>query len=135
VTAEPFIADIGTFEATFLGFIAVRDLRIARWDHTGEILGYASRAPAPDGARSVRWEKASGSATLHAFTIYHREYHPDFKVPYNVAEVALAEAPILISTVIVSDQRQLRVGMELSAVFEPSGRLVFHPATSAKASA
>lgn len=134
MTAESFIADIDTFEATFLDFIAARDLRVARWDRTGEILGFASRAPAPDGTRSVRWERASGFATLHAFTIYRREYHPDFKGPYNVAEVALAEGPILISTVIVSDQRRLRVGMELSAVFEPSGRLVFHPATSSKAS-
>jgi len=135
MSTEPVIADIGTFEATFLEFIAARDLRVARWHHSGEILGYATRAPAPDGARSVRWEKASRSATLHAFTLYHRNYHPDFQVPYNVAEVALAEGPILISTVIVGDPAELRVGMALSAVFEPSGRLVFHPAISPKASA
>jgi hypothetical protein len=122
-----FITDIAAFQDTFQLFIAARELPIARWAHNGAVLSYATRAPAEDGERRVTWASASGNATLHAFCVYHRAYNPDFPVPYNVAEVELAEGPRLVSTVIVDDLARLRVGMALTAAFEPAGRLVFHP--------
>jgi uncharacterized OB-fold protein len=124
------ITDVSAFEATFLQFIAARELPIARWTHNGEILSYATRAPAANGARNVTWSKASGAATLHSFTVYHRQYHPDFPVPYVVAMVELAEGPQLVSTITNAAAKDLRVGMPLIAVFEPSGRLVFHAANT-----
>jgi uncharacterized protein len=125
------LTDIADFQGAFQRFIAAGELRVARWADGGGVLGYAARAPAEDGARRVAWSLASGTATLHSFCLYHRAYHPDFPVPYNVALVELAEGPQLISTVIIDDLASLRVGMRLTAAFEPSGRLVFHPTATA----
>jgi uncharacterized protein len=127
--------DIADLEATFLHFIAARELRVARWVHDGAVLAYAARSPAPGGERRITWERASGRATLFSFCVYHRQYHADFPVPYNVAMVALAEGPQLVSTVITDDPGILRVGMALAAIFEPSGRLVFHALPDASAPA
>jgi uncharacterized OB-fold protein len=122
-------SDIAEMEATFLRFIGARDLRVARWEHDGAVVAYSARAPAPGGERMIVWERAAGNATLHSFCIYHRQYHPNIPVPYNVAMVQLAEGPLLISTVVIDDPAALRVGMALRAAFEPSGRLVFHAIT------
>ncbi|MBW4091497.1 MAG: OB-fold domain-containing protein [Proteobacteria bacterium] len=123
---DEIVSDIEAFEATFQRLIEARDLRVACWAGSRTVLGYGTRAPSAEGERQVAWVAASGAATLHSFCIYHRAYHADFPPPYNVALVALAEGPHLVSTVIAAPV-ELRVGMALTAAFEPSGRLVFHP--------
>ncbi len=125
-------SDIVEMEATFLRFIGARDLRVARWAHDGTVVAYSARAQAPGGERVIVWDRATGDATLHSFCVYHRQYHPNIPVPYNVAMVALAEGPLLISTVVIDDPAGLRVGMALRAAFEASGRLVFHPVSESE---
>lgn len=129
------VTDIADFQDAFRCFIAAGELRVARWADSGTVLSYATRSPAQNGARRVIWSLASGDATLHSFCVYHRAYHRDFATPYNVAMIELAEGPQLVSTVIIQYLAGLRVGMNLTAAFEPSGRLVFRPTPIATAAA
>lgn len=50
----------------------------------------------------ARWETASGRGTLVSWVIYHTAYHPAFadRLPYDVALVALAEGPRLITNIV-----------------------------------
>jgi uncharacterized OB-fold protein len=113
--------------ATFLAFLAKRELRIARLRSSGQFVDFAQlchvRSPG-----DCDWVAASGRASLFSYAIYRRQYHPDFPVPYTVAAVVLEEGPLLIST-IVSEQQQFSIDMPLMAAFDTTGRLIFKPTT------
>lgn len=59
-----------------------------------------------------RWTTASGRARLVSWVVYHHGYHEYYatRLPYNVALVALAEGPRLISNV-VDAEHPLRIDM------------------------
>jgi uncharacterized protein len=121
------LTDIGDLEATFLRLIADRDLRMPHWADTGAPVALGTRAPSDTGERRIVWRKASGAGSVHSFCVFHRAYHADFPVPYSVAVIELEEGQQIVSAV---PGTSLRVGLRVTAVFEPSGRLVFHPTTS-----
>jgi uncharacterized OB-fold protein len=66
------------------------------------------------------WIQASGRATLYSFVLMHQVFHPGFagEVPYNLAEVDLADGLRIISTIVGCPNEQLRIGMPLEATFE-----------------
>lgn len=109
----------------FLAFLAKRDLRVARLRSSGKFIDFAelNRVRSPD---DCEWVRASGRARLFSYVVYHRQYHPDFPVPYNVAAVVLEEGPLLIST-IAAEHQALLVDMPLTAAFDDAGRLIFRP--------
>lgn len=120
-------SDVGEVGSVFLDAVAQRRLVLPFWAGSGEPAALAVRLPSPAGEREVVWREASGRAVLHAYCVYHRQYHPDFPPPYAVCLIELEEGQQLVSTVI-APPAALRVGMALRAAFEPQGRLVFHPA-------
>ena len=71
-------------------------------------------------AAKLSWRQASGRGQLYTFTIMHQVMNPGFAtaVPYNVAQVDLAEGVRVTSNVIGVDNNALRIGMTLEAVFE-----------------
>jgi hypothetical protein len=87
-----------------------RQLRVPVDVESGQVLALGSPSSLGIDGRKVQWILASR-----------------FAVPYNVAWVELEEGTRLISTVITADLSTLRIGMPLTASFEPSGRLVFIP--------
>lgn len=68
----------------------------------------------------LTWVQASGQGTLYSFVLMHQVYHPGFasEVPYNLAEVDLAEGLRIISNIVGCPNDQLRIGMPLEATFE-----------------
>ncbi len=66
------------------------------------------------------WIQASGQATLYSFVLMHQVYHPGFagEVPYNIAEVDLAEGLRIITNIVDCPNDQLRIGMPLQVTFE-----------------
>ena len=68
----------------------------------------------------LTWVQASGQGTLYSFVLMHQVYHPGFasEVPYNIAEVDLAEGLRIITNIIGCPNDQLRIGMSLEATFE-----------------
>lgn len=65
------------------------------------------------------WAEASGDAAVESWVVYHTAYQPAFKerVPYNVAIVALAEGPRMISSV-VGPNDAIHVGLKLRLKIE-----------------
>jgi uncharacterized protein len=87
----------------------------------------------------VEWVQVSGRATLYSFVLMHQVYHPAFatEVPYNIAEVDLAEGLRIISNIVGCSNAELTIGMELEVTFEDVSDEVtlpkFQPATTADA--
>lgn len=114
---------MNAFDQAFRDFLARRELRIPTDAATGRVMGFAGPKD-----RAIAWVRASGEAELYSFVTYHRSYHPDFPVPYHVAQVALAEGPLLTSRVRGVAAADLAIGMKLKAAFDEDGTLVFDPA-------
>jgi uncharacterized OB-fold protein len=74
-------------------------------------------------AAKLEWRAASGKGTLYTFAIMHQVMNPGFagSVPYNVSQIDLAEGVRMISNVVGVDNRDLRIGMQLEAVFDDIG--------------
>lgn len=74
-------------------------------------------------AAALEWRAASGRGTLYTFAIMHQVMNPGFAgdVPYNVAQVDLAEGVRMVANVTGVANDRLRVGMALEAVFETVG--------------
>jgi uncharacterized protein len=77
----------------------------------------------------LQWRAASGRGTLYTFAIMHQVMNPGFagETPYNVAQIDLAEGVRMISNVVGVPNGELRVGMELEAVFDAVGEGVHVP--------
>jgi len=60
-------------------------------------------------------EAAKGGATLVSWVVYHHAYHPVFaqRLPYIVAIVQLDEGPRMISNLVNTDPRTLRIDQAL----------------------
>jgi uncharacterized OB-fold protein len=70
-------------------------------------------------ASDLRWDVASGKATLYSFVVMHQPY-PGFEdeVPYNIALVELEEGVRCISNVVGCENADLQIGMPLDVVFD-----------------
>jgi uncharacterized protein len=66
------------------------------------------------------WEQASGTGTLWAWVVIHREYFSSFrgKIPYNVAFIQLDEGPYLMSSIVGTEPADLAVGDRVEVLFE-----------------
>ncbi len=80
-------------------------------------------------AAKLEWRQASGRGSLYTFTVMHQVMNPGFasSVPYNVAQVDLEEGVRMISNIVGIDNKDLRPGMALEAVFEDVGEGVSLP--------
>jgi uncharacterized OB-fold protein len=68
----------------------------------------------------LTWVQASGQGSLYSLVLMHQVYHPGFasEVPYNIAEVDLAEGLRITTNIVGCSNDQLRIGMPLEATFE-----------------
>jgi uncharacterized OB-fold protein len=71
----------------------------------------------------VRWERASGRATLYTWSVVHRNDLAPFgeRVPYVAAVVDLAEGPRMMTEVVDCAEAELRIGMDLEVTFRAEG--------------
>lgn len=69
---------------------------------------------------TVTWVQASGKGTLYSFALMHQVYHAGFaeEVPYNIAQVDLAEGLRIISNVVGCSNDELKIGMALEVTFD-----------------
>lgn len=69
---------------------------------------------------TVTWVQASGKATLYSFTLMHQLLHPGFasEIPYNIAQVDLAEGLRILTNVVGCRNDELVIGMPLEVTFE-----------------
>jgi uncharacterized OB-fold protein len=120
------------YDEEFLAGIAERRLRIAVDRHSGRALGLHERGWCARADGSVRWQRASGRATLLSHCVTRRPYSPDFPVPLVHGLVELAEGPRLICRVVDIEPAKVRDGMALKAAFDAKG-LCFRKARASSA--
>ncbi|MET7694605.1 OB-fold domain-containing protein [Streptomyces sp. NPDC005483] len=79
-------------------------------------------------SEDVSWSPASGRATLHTWSVVHRNDLPPFKdrTPYVAAVVDLAEGPRMMTEIVDCVHEELRGGLVVEAVF-PEGVPKFRP--------
>jgi len=74
------------------------------------------------GSEAIAWRTMSGRGTLYSYVIVHQTALPNWRedVPYNIALIALDEAPEirLFGNVIGFDDAKLKIGLPLVAVFD-----------------
>jgi len=64
----------------------------------------------------VVWKKASGRATIYTFSIMHRSQTG----PFAIAYVTLEEGPSLLTNIVDSDLKAVKIGASVELEFKPS---------------
>jgi hypothetical protein len=72
------------------------------------------------GAEAMRWEAASGTGTVHTYTVVHHVYEPGMaeRVPYALAVIQLDEGPFFHSDLVECPPEAVHVGMRVEVVFD-----------------
>jgi uncharacterized protein len=96
-------------------------LRLQRCADCGKIRHYPR--PMCDACWSMNtdWIDASGTGTVHSWTITHYAFHPGFKgdLPYVLLTVDLPEGVRMNAQARGIDPSQLRVGLPVVIAFDP----------------
>lgn len=91
---------------------------------------YPPRIACPYCSDELRWVEATGTGTVHSFTLLHHPDPPgavlDEDTPIVGAAVELDEGPLFGTTIVDCDPNEVCIGMPVSVVFgeTPSGRSV-----------
>lgn len=108
---------IGVYEKPFWDYVQGRDMRLQQCRN-----GHFRFPPGPVCPKCLSteysWEKISGEGRLVSWTVFHRQYFPEFATPYVVVCAALAEGPLLIANLSGEVTQPLRLDMPLRLVFE-----------------
>jgi uncharacterized OB-fold protein len=65
----------------------------------------------------VEWSVASGRGELYSFVVVHQRY-PGFDEPYVLATVETPEGVRFNTSIVGADPDELRIGMQLTVVFD-----------------
>ncbi|MFJ5534220.1 Zn-ribbon domain-containing OB-fold protein [Streptomyces sp. NPDC093261] len=122
------VPDVDAFTSAYWDAAAGGRLLIRRCAACGRAHHYPREFCPYCWSEDVTWEQASGHATLHTWSVVHRNDLPPFaeRTPYVAAVVDLAEGPRMMTEVVEFEQARLRVGMALEAAFR-EGVPVFRP--------
>ena len=92
---------------------------------------YEPRAACPNCLSfNANWVKVSGRGKVYSFVVYRRPPAPNWAhaVPYVVAIVELDDCGVrMISNIIGCKPEEVRIGMELEAVFEKANEEITLP--------
>lgn len=69
----------------------------------------------------IEWVPLSGRGTVNSWVVFHQAYLKGFdgEVPFNVAEVTLAEGPRLMTNLVGVANDEIEIGMPVEIVFDP----------------
>lgn len=70
------------------------------------------------GSWDTGWEEVAGAATLYAWTVVVRPFHPAYQVPYTVVLVDVDEAPGVRLAGRLDGRPELRVGQPMELWWE-----------------
>lgn len=72
------------------------------------------------GSSDLKWQVASGNASVYSFSVVRQSYHPFFRnlVPYVVAWIDLDEGPRILSNVTDVAAEDVEIGMKLKLHWE-----------------
>ncbi len=81
------------------------------------------------------WEQLTGQGTVYSFSIVWRPNHPAFteQIPIILVVVDLREGPQMVATLVDSPAERVRIGMDVSVVFETVAQGIALPKFVARA--
>ncbi|MCO5089573.1 Zn-ribbon domain-containing OB-fold protein [Bosea sp. (in: a-proteobacteria)] len=128
IPAKPLPA-ISDFNRPFWEGTRVNEFRMQRCNHCKKL--WAPNGPVCPHCFSddYHWEKLSGKGKIASWVVFHKLYHKAFanEIPYNVAFVELEEGPRVIANIVGVDNKDIRIGMPVEAVFEKINEIVTVP--------
>ena len=115
---EPSVVTRPFWEATSEGRFLIQ-----RCGACHEAIFYPRPACPSCGSSELSWEAASGTGTVHTFSIARRATHPRFTgdEPYVVAIVELAEGPHVTTNIVGCDPEDVSIGMPVELIFDDVG--------------
>ncbi|HKD65771.1 MAG TPA: Zn-ribbon domain-containing OB-fold protein [Candidatus Binataceae bacterium] len=71
-------------------------------------------------SRKFDWTPLSGHGRVSSWVVFHQSYFKGFEgeIPYNVAEVELAEGPRLMTNLVAVANGDIRAGMPVEIVYD-----------------
>ena len=126
LSSDPYVAAFPEILAFWQA--AERDeLVLPRCADCGEVHWFPRAACPFCRSEAIRWERASGRATLHTFPVLERPAGRTL-----LAYAKLAEGPLVLTNLVDADVATLRIGMPLQVAFrrtaEGRNAPVFRPA-------
>lgn len=117
------LPEVDAFSRTYWEAAAEGRLLVRRCGACGRAHHYPREFCPYCWSEDVRWERASGRATLYTWSVVHRNDLPPFgeRTPYVAAVVDLDEGPRMMTEVVDCDGGGLRVGMGLEVDFREAG--------------
>ena len=72
-------------------------------------------------SRDLAWVALSGRGTVNSWVVFHQAYLKGYEgeVPFNVAEVTLAEGPRLMTNLVGVANDDIEIDMPVQVVFDP----------------
>jgi uncharacterized OB-fold protein len=65
-----------------------------------------------------QWVPLAGAGEILSWVVFHREYLPEFKPPYNVVTVQLQEGPIVVSNLVGPEPQGNWIGRQVTICYE-----------------
>ncbi|MEN9775596.1 MAG: hypothetical protein RL322_2666 [Pseudomonadota bacterium] len=97
-----------------------RQVRVQRCGHCERLRFPAARYCSNCLSEESEWITLSGRGEIWSHCRFHRVYFKGFEdeMPYTVVLVRLDEGPLLYSNIVGLDERDVRIGMRVRAVFD-----------------
>ncbi len=67
---------------------------------------------------SLEWVDTQGAGSVYSYTVVHRPQRPEFRVPYVVAIVEMAEGWHMLTNLIDIEPDDVKIGMPVRVAFE-----------------
>jgi uncharacterized OB-fold protein len=66
---------------------------------------------------ATTWRPLSGRAKIISWVVFHRQYFDNYKPPYNVVSVQLAEGPLVISNLVGDEPEGSWIGRDVEICY------------------
>jgi uncharacterized protein len=112
---------MGVFDKPYWEFAQRCELRLQRCTACGHVR-YPPGPVCPQClSDACEWCALSGRGRVVTWTVFHRQYLPEFPVPFAVISVATDEGPLLIGNLLNAKGTRVRIGLPVRAIFEQVG--------------
>lgn len=108
----------GLFDLTFWEYLDQNEMRL-QCCCACSTYRYPPSAICPDCLEEAHdWRAVSGRGTVLSWTVFHRQYLPQYPAPYNVIAVRLDEGPVLVTNLLEEDAISTSIGKRVAIVLQ-----------------
>jgi uncharacterized protein len=109
---------MSVFDTPYWAYAQQCELRLQRCGTCGHVR-YPPGPVCPEClSDAFDWFALSGRGRVVTWTVFQRQYLPEFPVPFTVVSVATDEGPLLIGNLLNATVTRVQVGLPVRAIFE-----------------